>query len=330
MRPVLLFVLACSGVCQEQPGFRTDVQLVMVDVQVTEKGTGKILEFLGPQDFVIRDNGQSRPVREFHFETSPLDIVFVLYGQTWLSPKGVNDFRKGLTEALAQMRSVDRAAVLRGDSEARIEATMTGDLEVVRRALLDVDRRALPHIGLSRSGKLYDAVKVATTLFPRPRDRQRRRAVVALTTDIERRSRVELEPLITDLLEADATLNGVVLVGNAGGIRVGGGVPIPGGPRVGTTVGGVPVTGESIRPAIESTGGEMISGDLFREKFPELIGRLRLRYLLGFYADPAGPQGYHTIDVRLSEGAHRRYPSALVRARRGYYAVTTAAVKQAN
>ncbi len=270
MRSLLMLAVGAIAVCQEPPQFRTDIQLVMVDVQVVEKGIGKVLEFLTEEDFVISDNSQARPVREFQFETTPLDIVFVLCGQMWAPPKEVNDFRKGLTEAAAQLRARDRSAVIRGDSKSKIALAMTNDHDATRRTLLEVDRGVSPNIGFSGRGKLYDAVKTAATIFPRPKESGRRRAIVAVTTDIERGSRTQLEPLITDLLEADATLNAIVVAGNPGGIRLGGGT-IPGGPRVATTIQTIPTAGESIRAAIEATGGEAVPGDQFREQFPRLI-----------------------------------------------------------
>jgi hypothetical protein len=59
---------------QQMPRFSSHAQLVMVDVQVTEKGTGRIVELLGPKDFEIYDEGHRQEIREFHFETTPIDF----------------------------------------------------------------------------------------------------------------------------------------------------------------------------------------------------------------------------------------------------------------
>lgn len=52
----------------------------MIDVQVAEKGSGRILDALGPKDLEIHDEGKLREIREFHIETTPLDVAIVFTG----------------------------------------------------------------------------------------------------------------------------------------------------------------------------------------------------------------------------------------------------------
>lgn len=310
---VLMLGLVSESFAQEPPRFSADAQLVMVDVQVTEKGTGRVLELLGPKDFEVYDDGRRCTIREFHFETTPLDIVFLAYGRSGLgTAKDINDFRRGLNAAAAELRSGDRAAVLRTDSETKVDVGMTGDKEAVRHALV------LGAHYPTGYDHLYDAVRAATMLFPRPKNPARRRAIVAITDDIERGSRTRIDPLITALLETDATLNEVACV-----------FGMPRGRTVGIGgVWGIPSVsrkivqereGASLRTAVEATGGEAVPGDLFREKFPEFVRRLRFRYLLGFYAEPEAERKFHRIEVRLAPEAQRQNPDALIRARRGYH-----------
>jgi hypothetical protein len=164
---------------------------------------------------------------------------------------------------------------------------------------------------------LYGAVPLASTLFPKPKDPGRRRAIVAVTDDVERRSKITIEALTTELLEADTTLNAAVVVLGMSGRRIGGG-GVWGIPRVEREIGGTR-TGASLRAAVDATGGEVIPGDEFSDKFPELIERIRMRYLLGFYVQPSATREFHAIDVRLTPEAKGKYPDALIRARRGYW-----------
>ena len=171
-----------------------------------------------------------------------------------------------------ELRPLDRAAVIRPNSESKVDLPMTDDAESVRRSLL------MPRRGIYfYSGRLYDSLLFAISAFPSPRDRARRRAIVAITTDIEQHSKIKLDPLITELLEADTTLNEVVLsLGPTGGVAITCS-PIPKIPCVNKLSGGEP-DGKSIGPAIEATGGEAISGDLISERLPEIIRRIRQRY----------------------------------------------------
>ena len=299
---------------QNGPRFSSDVRLVQVDVQVTEKGTGRIVELLGPQDFEIYDEGVRREIREFHFETTPIDFVFLTYGKSGLgTAKDIKEFLKGLAAAAAELRSSDRGAVLRTAHSKEVDLQLTEDKERVRRALVLGGGRYKPGYD-----HLYDAIRAATTLFPRPRDHGRRRVIIAITDDIERESKTTLPELIVELLEADVTLHAAICVLGkqpSRNLGVGG---VWGIPRVSRKIGGER-TGASLREAVQATGGESIPCDVFREALPELVRRIRQRYVLGFYADPNAALGFHRVEVKLTPEAKVKYPQVVVRARRGYY-----------
>lgn len=199
-----------------------------------------------------------------------------------------------------------------------VDLQMSGDLDKVRDAILSGNRRYR-----TGSGKLYDAVAVAAGLFPAREEKLRRRAIVAVTDDVEQGSRMGMDALLRRLQEVDATLNiGVFVLGiprrpTRIGIRA----------QVPRVIGPVrPRTGESLSEAVEATGGQVIPRDEFDETFPELIHRLRMRYLLGFYADPESTSVgvFYPVQVRLTAEAARKYPNSVIRARRGFYAMPTA------
>jgi hypothetical protein len=195
---------------------------------------------------------------------------------------------------------------------------MTAEIERVEAALLGSNRRT----GITgRGGRLCDAVHAALDLFPKPYERGHRRAVVAITDDIENKSRTNLDQLTTGLLEADATLNAAILVTGQMYASVSTrSIPLPGIPTGSSRrLGGANPDGKSIGEAVEESGGEMVPGDRFRDEFPQMLRRLRGRFLLGFYAPPVSGHVYRKIEAKLSEEAKARHPNAVVRARRGYY-----------
>jgi hypothetical protein len=271
-------------------------------------------------EFVVRrqptnvtETGKGRHSDGFTNSRSEPDFVFLFYGKTgWGPAKDINAYYRGVAAAYSELRPGDRAALLRSDSAAQVDVPMTADT-----GELTKHRSRRPQ-GYDH---LYDAVKAATALFPRPRDPARRRVIVAVTDDIERGSKTGLDPLITDLLEADATLDEVVCVWGEQPSREAGVGGVWGIPRVSRRIGGGQRTGASLRDAVQATGGEAIPGDLIQEKFPELMRRIRMRYLLGFYVEPAARREFHQIEVRLTPEAQKRNPNALIRARRGYYSV---------
>jgi VWFA-related protein len=314
MLPLVLLLLA-----QWPPTFRSDVQLVTVDVEVAERGTGKVIDGLGPRDFVILDEGEPREIRVFQVEAVPLDVVFLHYTKGLVASRNdVEQIAAGMESAARELRPGDRAAVLRSDSSRNADLTMTGDLGEVERVLtMPLFRRKAPGIG----DRLFDAVRAAAELFPKPRDPARRRAIFLTTDDIERKSKTKLDALIAQLLEASATLDAAILVTEQPSGRFEGAtLPIPRIPsRQSRRLGGGTPSGKSVLPAVEATGGDTIPGDKFREEFPRMLRRLRSRYLLGFYVPPSEARVFRTLRIALSEQARGRYSGALIRARSGYY-----------
>jgi hypothetical protein len=144
---------------------------------------------------------------------------------------------------------------------------------------------------------------------------------VAITDDIETKSRTNIGQLIAGVLEADATLNAAILATGQMYASVSTrSLPLPGIPsRSSRRLGGANPDGTSIGEAVEESGGEMVPGDRFLDEFPRMLRRLRGRFLMGFYAPPVRGRVYRKIEVKLGDAAKARYPNAVVRARRGYY-----------
>jgi len=304
------------------PAPSSDAQLVNVDVLVYEKDTGRLAELLGPRDFVILDEGEPREVKTFQIETTSLDVVFLLYAKGYVRFAGDgNDVFAGLRQAIDELRPSDRGAILRSDRNAGGAVQLMEDKRKIDSRRVRQRGRVTP---LGRGDRLYDAVACAMSLFPRPYDPMRRRAIIALTDDIERHSKTKLDALMAELLEGGATLNSVVLVTGQPYISTGGAtIPIP---RVTSRrIGGTNPPGVSTQPAVEATGGQTIPGDKSRAGLPEMLRRLHGRYLLGFQAPASDRRVFRKIEVRLTEEARKRYPSAVIRARTGYYTVEGAA-----
>ena len=70
-----------------------------------------------------------------------------------------------------------------------------------------------------------------------------------ITDDLEKGSKIKLDPLIEDLLEADTSLNEIITAAPGGARQVGGGGPFPI-PEIIHHVGAQP-TGASLRPAVQ-------------------------------------------------------------------------------
>jgi VWFA-related protein len=290
-----------------------------VDVQV-EDDTGEVLELLGPKDFEVYENGRKCSISGLEIETTPLDVVFLLYGpESWGELKDWNDLTKALLATVAALNPEDRTGVLRSDTESKNAVPLGLDRGRVQDALR-IKNTAFPSISHDH---LYQAIKAANTLLPKSTKRDRRRVVVAFTDDVEKKSNIAADELITDLLDSGTIVNAVLVLT---GSRAPRNMPAENSGSGLHREGSLWPSGHasSLRPVIEATGGYAISVDMFKKNPEDLIRSLRLRYLLRFDAEAAAKKDdYRAIEVKLSPQAMKQYPGAIIRAPRGYYAHPT-------
>ena len=75
-----------------------------------------------------------------------------------------------------------------------------------------------------------------------------------------------------------------------------------------------------MRKIDEQTGGEAVQSTRPEESLAGMIERIRARYSMQYAAPDSAPGTWHRITVDLIPHARAAHPSAIVRARAGYYA----------
>ncbi len=356
MLPLLLSILSVLQSPDQipTPQVKVQVNLVLVDVQVAEKNTGRIIAGLDKSDFVLNDNGQLREVALCARETTPLDLVLLvdtsgrgpgrqisegsqlqptlqeLGGSEPISKLTIPGARTLLQSIVRELRYGDRLAVVSFAGVASVKTPLTENGDAAASGI----QSALHDWGAPRwaprapKAKIYDALIEASALFAKPHRELRRRAICILTYNREAPSPSNVDAAITALLEADTTLEGLVTpqasysLGYSASARI----LIPR-PRVIYNKRKSPQEHilpelHSIEPVAEATGGEVLRyNSEAQERLQSAIARLRSRYLLGFYtARPDGKKReFRQIKVELSQKARAASPDAIVRAPRGYY-----------
>lgn len=307
----ILLVCALTGRSAAQKS-----RLIDLDVQVFDARTQEIPELLGPKAFEVYDNGQKIPIQNLAIDTPPMDLVFLIYfSKPGLStPLDRQRYRQGLEAAVTTLRPDDRAGVVRGSGTRGISLHLTADSAAIRQALL---RGTQPD-----RYRLLDAVAGAMSLLAKRTPPGRRRAIIAISDDIERHSETKETALETDLLTAGITLHEVMLALTPAGGSMNASAPWPGGPRI-PRISGISGLGNSagagsIVELVRATGGESKTGDNFDTTLPALIERLKLRYTLTVEV-PAADPAFHRIEVRLTPKTRLAHPDARVRTRTGYF-----------
>lgn len=292
MKIPLLLLLAL----QNEPAFRSEVNLVHVDAEVRQND--RLIEGLTARDFRILDNGREMPVVHIGYQEEPLDVVLLL--DTSASMKPVQERVAGAArEALAQLRDGDRVAVMAFDGDPELIEDFTGDFALIDRVIRE---RVLARPFPMRT-QIQKAVAAAARHFLSQSQAGRRRAVLIVTDNL---GMGRESGALTDLWEADAVLSGVIVRDTRMAVQYSVFFPP-------TLVGAGGMSGLA-----EKTGGDTLRFDDAGVGLRQTIRRLRLRYSLYYAMPPAKPGERRKIKVELTPGASRQFPGATVRARSGY------------
>lgn len=289
-----LVCLCAAGLLgQDDAVFRTEVSLVKVDAEVAAKGA--VVEGLKKEDFAVFDNGQPQRIQYFSQEEEPLDIVLLFDISESMGPS-IQRVASSARLAMSELRQGDRVAVMSFNTGVWMEAPFTADLE-------GLAARLVQRIRTTRFGGgtyILSAVDAAAKYLQKQPAAHRRRAVLIFTDDEGNGSTSPKAPT-RDLWDADAVLCGLIIPHDRGVAAL-----------------ALTVSGDDyVEKVAEQTGGETVKADPPGPAFREMLLRLRKRYTI-YYPRPQGKSGQRKVTVDLSPAARRRYPDAIVLARKGY------------
>ncbi|MBV9083271.1 MAG: VWA domain-containing protein [Acidobacteriaceae bacterium] len=321
---VLCLLSACifRTAAQEPPSFTASTNLVVLDVRVFQRGTGRPIEGLKREDFEVRDEGKLQILKIAESGTFPLDVA-ILLDVSGSVIQSTRQLASGADAAAHALRREDRAAVLTFSSKCQLQQEFTSNPD----RIADGIQRSLASVTRVESGtRLFDAIASALDMYPARADKLRRRALIVATDDQERSSKIRLPALTSEALEKDATVNGVILISveprnqtTIGRARTP--IPIPGIPPV-VLDRSYPLPKAhtlSMEPLVNETGGEYLHPIDNPAALLQMLDHLRARYILA-YVLPQEQRipGQHRVEVDLCPSAHQRYPDALVRTRPYY------------
>jgi VWFA-related protein len=312
--------------------FRTDVALARVDAQVVDR-SNRAITGLARTDFVLRQGGQSREIRNFASEDMPVDVILLLDVSGSMRPH-VQKIADASEDALRALGPEDRVAIMVFDRSTRTRARFSRSLEGVESEL----RRLVRDEGFDGGTDINRGIEDAIRFMQKEGRRDARRAIVILTDDQTERTR-DVDGISIQLARADTVLSALIAPdmmsyqrggggggpwgGNRGGVIFGPGGPwggnYPGGGYPGGG-GGYPGGGRSRTQAAgtaeiarQSGGDSMRVDDAYA--FQTTLERIRQRYAL-FYLVGEGNAQSGGLTVDLADSVRRRHPDAQVRYRR--------------
>ncbi len=321
---------------ESQIVFRSDVSLARVDAQVVDRNN-RAITGLRAEDFILRDEGRQREIRNFANEDMPVDVLLLL-DVSGSMRSHVERIASAAHEALHVLGPDDRVAIMVFDRATRVRMPFRNSRAGADREFESLLNEERFNGGTDITRALIDAARY----IGREGRREARRAIVIMTDDQTERDRDE-GAVSRALASADAVLSALIAPdamrrrGSYGGGWPGGGGGWPGaGWPNGGPLGGVilgrrgPGRGPgTVMTRTHSAGTEEIARRSGGDSMPverasaleETLARLRQRYALHFYlGEDARPGQERNIEVQLASDARRRYPDADVHYRRVYLA----------
>jgi Ca-activated chloride channel family protein len=284
------------AIAQNSPQFRSEAALVRVGVTVRD-ARGRLVRGLGLNDFVVRDRGVERPVRQLLSDEAPLSVavLFDVSGSMEVASR-MQAARLAATALLGALEpGRDEAALLAFDSRLHDVAPFTSDVRTLNGVLGQMD----PFGATS----LHDAIAAAAERVSRRT--HPRRAVIVLTDGVDTSSRYTPAEVSGQASAIDVPVYVIALV-----------LPIddPGSDRATPQAGRQPSSAVgSVSDLARWTGGQLryASDPLAARRVArDMVDELRHQYVLGF--EPLAAPGWHPLEIRTTTTTHT------VRARGGY------------
>ncbi len=315
--PFLLFAALLAGAqdpppSQSNPVIKLSTDLVVVDAQVLNNKTGRIVGGLKPDDFLLYEDGVKQEITHFSQNELPLSILLLL--DVSGSVKGIlNQIQAGARQAMQQLKPEDEVALMIFAGKAKLIQGFTKDRELIAGQIESIRGLSLSY--RERTGTfINEAVYQAATQMRQAANPLGRRVIITVTDDLSNQlpflghSRSQA---LERLYESGSVACGLFVRGPLGNLNAITNKILP----------RKAVSGSTITYA-DKTGGEVMNArkEEVESKLVELIDHLRLRYSLGYTSTNAKHDGkFRKIKLKVSPEVDKRDGPLVIRARSGYY-----------
>ncbi len=298
--PAVLLLLPAAIVAQQQPTFRSGVDVVNVDVSVSR--SGEHIGGLKASNFEVFDNGVKQKIDKVSVEEVPLESYLVFDVSGSIAGAKLQELEDAANAFVNGLTPRDKVALVTFARDFEVKQPLTADFDAFRRAVSDIKAGG--------QTALFDATLKTVGL----RERNDNRAVVVVLTDQHDNASTTTQKQAIEAAErSDVIAYGVLAEEESA-------------PGMGATMGGG-MGGVGFRPPqmqfqlgflrslADGTGGRVFrSSNRLRlnEVFELVLDDARTRYVLTYRPEKVVP-GWHKLQVKLVEA------KGDVVARRGYY-----------
>jgi VWFA-related protein len=281
---ILFAVCGATVAASQQPTFSSRLEVVRVDVLVTEDG--RPVRGLTPADFDIRDEGVPQTVDLVSFEAIPLDVVLAFDVSDSVSGDRLDHLRGAGRAVVGRLARGDQAGLVSFNNAVEVRTNLSTSAKDVLAALDAVQ----PSGETALVDGSYVAMMLAQSGGPVGND-VRRGLVIVFTDGADTISWLTPERVLDASRRSDAVVYGVIVRSKS--------------------------KASFLRDLSERTGGGIVEIDSTKDladRFVAILDEFRQRYLVSYTPRGVASGGWHRLDVRV------RGRKATIKARAGYLA----------
>src|SRR6266481_2856142 len=167
----------------EQPAptdqvFKVNVNLVVIDAQVLGKKTRQPVPSLGPEDFLLFENGVKQQITSLSQDKLPLSVVF-LFDLTDSVRPVLESLAGGALQALKRLKPEDEVAVMVYAASTQLLQDFTTDRELAAKAIEKASKMESPEAAFFNEGMFQAASQAIKSKNP-----SSRRVVLWMTDNV--------------------------------------------------------------------------------------------------------------------------------------------------
>jgi VWFA-related protein len=299
---------------------RLAVDLVVLDAQVLQHRTGRVVGNLTREDFVLAEDGVRQQVTQFSQDTLPLSVILLIDRGGCLDPFS-DKVRHATLAALERLRPQDEVALM---SFANTTELVTGFGRGKGRILDGLDH--LPPHDENADHCFNRAFYEAADFMRRAGNPDGRRVIIMITgiTTYFDCTGPSAEEARMAVLESGSVVCGIIP--KTAGQRMENGIMM-----AAAGIGGLfKAKSSNLKQLAEETGGEVLHDkpENLDRVFNDLIDHLRTRYTLGFVSTNRKRDGsFRKLKLDLARPAQKSDDRLVVKTKRGYIAAKDSATR---
>jgi VWFA-related protein len=292
---------------------RLAVDLVVLDAQVLQQKTGRVVGFLKREDFVLSEDGVKQQITHFGQDSLPLSVLFLIDRGGCLDPFS-EKVRRAILESTRGLKPQDEIGLMAFHNTTELITRFSHDQG---RIIAGLDH--LPPHDEEANHCFNRAFYDAAEYMKHAANPDGRRVIIVITSvttyfDCSGPSGDEARRAI---LESGSVVCGIIP--KTAGQRMESGIM-----RTVTGIGGLfKAKSSNLNQLAEETGGEVLTDkpENLDHTFKDLIGHLRTRYVVGFVStNPKRDGSFRKLKLEVVPSLQKPDSKIVVKTRRGYIA----------